>query len=76
MTLIERVQQPTPKFFQKIRNAGMLAAAIGASILALPLPLPALLLKIAGYLAIAGGVAGAVSQATTTSADAVKDPHP
>lgn len=65
MTLIQRVQQPTPKFFQKIRNAGLVSVAIGTTILTAPLPLPALLLKLAGYLAVAGGVASAVSQATT-----------
>ncbi len=57
------MQRPTPKFFQKVRNVGLSLAAIGASILAAPVALPAVLLKIAGYLAVAGSVAGTVSQA-------------
>ena len=69
MTLINRVTSPTPSFFKKIRNGGLLAATLGASILAAPLALPPLLLKIAGYLTVAGSVATAVSQATTASDD-------
>ena len=71
MTLLQRVQQPTPKFFQKVRNGGLIVTALGSALLMAPIALPPLLLKIAGYLAVAGGVAGAVSQVTTTS---VNDP--
>ena len=63
-SIVERMQQPTPKFFQKLRNVGLTIAAVGASILASPVALPAVLLKIAGYLVVAGGVAGTISQAT------------
>lgn len=66
-TLIDRLNQPTPKFFQKLRNAGMAMAAIGATIIGVPMALPAILVKIAGYLTLAGGVMSSVSQA------AVKD---
>ena len=62
-TLIKRINEPTPKFFQKVRNVGLSLAAISAALLASPVALPAAALKIAGYLAVAGGVAGAVSQA-------------
>jgi uncharacterized transporter YbjL len=61
-TIIKRMQEPTPKFFQKMRNIGLALGAIGAAILASPVALPALLIKIAGYLVVAGTVAGAVSQ--------------
>ena len=61
--VIQRMQRPTPKFFQKIRNVGLSLAAVGASLLAAPVSLPAVLLKIAGYLTVAGSVAGTVSQA-------------
>lgn len=60
--VIKRMQEPTPKFFQKIRNIGLALGAIGAAILAAPVALPALLVKLAGYLVIAGTVAGAISQ--------------
>lgn len=61
-TIIKRMHKPTPKYFKKIRNAGLAIAAIGASILAAPVLLPAILLQIAGYLVLAGGVMSAVSQ--------------
>ena len=62
MKLSERVNSPTPKFFKKVRNAGLILAALSGSILASPVSLPAIVIKIAGYLAVAGGVAGTVSQ--------------
>lgn len=62
MKLSQRVKSPTPKFFKKIRNIGLTIAALGTSILAAPVALPAVVIKIAGYLAVAGGVAGTVSQ--------------
>lgn len=65
MNIIKRVKAPTPKFFVKLRNISLLLAAAGTSVLAAPVALPALALKIAGYIAVAGTVAGAVSQAVT-----------
>ena len=65
MNVIQRVQAPTPKFFKKVRNGGLIFATIGASLFASPAALPPILLKIAGYLTVAGGVASAVSQAAT-----------
>lgn len=66
MELIQRLMAPTPPFFQKIRNIGLLLTAISAGVLALPvLPaLPAIVGEVAGYLALAGSVMSAVSQAT------------
>lgn len=60
--LIQRVQAPTPKFFKKLRNIGLTLAAIATTVAAAPIALPAIVIKIAGYLAVASGVAGAVSQ--------------
>jgi hypothetical protein len=62
MKIKQRVKSPTPKFFKKIRNIGIAIAAIGTTILTAPITLPAVVIKIAGYLAIAGTVAGGVSQ--------------
>ena len=55
-TIIKRMHKTTPKYFKKIRNAGLAIVAIGASIPAAPVVLPAILLQIAGYLVLAGGV--------------------
>ena len=60
--LIERATVPTPKFFKKLRNIGLALAAVATTIVAAPIALPAVVIKIAGYLAVAGGIAGAVSQ--------------
>lgn len=67
MNIIDRAQAPTPSFFRKVRNIGLVLAAISAGIFAAPVALPAVVVQIAGYLAVASGVASAVSQVTTTS---------
>jgi len=69
MNLIERAQAPTPKFFKKVRNIGLILAAISGTLLASPVALPLVAVKIAGYLAVAGSVASAVSQVTTEEED-------
>ena len=60
--IIKRTQAPTPTFFKKVRNIGLILAAVSATIVTTPIALPALAIKIAGYLAVASGVASAVSQ--------------
>jgi len=64
MNLVERAVSPTPTFFQKLRNIGLTLAAISAAIIASPVSLPAIVITIASYLAVAGTVLGAVSQIT------------
>jgi hypothetical protein len=51
----------------------MALAAVSTAIFAAPVALPVILVKIAGYLAVAGGVATAVSQAATTKEDKTKE---
>ncbi len=62
MKLSERLKAPTPKFFKKLRNIGLAMAAVATTIVATPVAIPAILVKIAGYLAVASGVVSAVSQ--------------
>ena len=62
MNLIERIQAPTPKFFKMLRTIGLTLAAVGGTIMASPLALPAAVVAIGGYLTLAGSVIGAVSQ--------------
>lgn len=69
MSIKERMQSPTPPFFAKLRNWGLILAAVSGAILTTPVALPTIMAKIAGYLAIAGGVASAVSQATIQAED-------
>ena len=61
--IINRLQQPTPPFFQKIRNIGLVIAAVGTSIITAPVALPLLIVNIASYLLVAGGVMSTVGQA-------------
>lgn len=67
MTLQQRYAAPTPKFFKTVSKWGLLLAAAGGTLLASPVALPVILVKIAGYLTVAGAVATTVSQAATTS---------
>jgi len=64
MSVVERVKAPTPKFFKTLRAIGLGLAAVGGAILAAPVAVPAALVTIAGYVALAGGVITAVSQTT------------
>jgi hypothetical protein len=63
MKLQERLQKTTPRFFRKLRNIGIALAAASGAILAAPIALPAAIISVATYLAVAGTVATAVSQA-------------
>ena len=66
MNIIKRIYSPTPKFFKVLRNIGLVLAALGGTILAAPVALPAIVVTVGGYVAVAGGVISAVSQLTTT----------
>ncbi len=67
MNILQRAAKPTPKFFRTLRNIGLTVAAIGTSIIAAPVALPAVLVKLAGYLTVAGTVMSGVSQVTVTN---------
>ena len=69
MNIIDRAQAPTPKFFKKVRNIGLILAAVSGTLLATPVALPVVIVKIAGYLAVAASAAAAVSQVTTEEDD-------
>ncbi|WP_417866116.1 hypothetical protein [Xanthomarina gelatinilytica] len=64
MNLTERAIAPTPKFFRVLRTIGLSLLAVSGSIIAAPIALPASIVTIAGYVAVAGGVLSAVSQVT------------
>ena len=70
MNIVQRVKAPTPKFFRVLRAIGLSLAAASGVLLAEPVALPAIVTSVAGYLAMAGAVATAVSQT------AVSDPEP
>ncbi|KIX21590.1 hypothetical protein SY27_07785 [Flavobacterium sp. 316] len=59
--IINRAKAPTPKFFKVLRTVGLALAAVGGTILAAPIALPAIVTTIGGYVAVAGGVLSFVS---------------
>lgn len=65
--ILNRATAPTPKFFKVLRTIGLALAAVGGTILAAPVALPAIVITIGGYVAVAGGVLTAASQLTTTN---------
>ena len=60
--IVNRATAPTPKFFKVLRTIGLTLAAAGATVITSPILLPAAILSLGGYLAVAGGVITAVSQ--------------
>ena len=77
MNIVQRMKAPTPKFFRVLRTIGLALAAAGGALLAAPVALPAAVITVAGYLAVAGSVATAVSQTAIPideDADADDDP--
>jgi hypothetical protein len=72
LTLSQRVQLPTPPFFQKLRTIGLVLAAVSGTLAAAPIALPLAVAQVAGYLALAGTVITAVSQ--TAVEDVAKQP--
>jgi uncharacterized membrane protein HdeD (DUF308 family) len=64
MNVVERAKAPTPSFFKILRAVGLALLTISGSVIAAPIVLPATVVTVAGYLAVAGGVISAVSQIT------------
>lgn len=62
MNIIERVKAPTPAFFARLRNISLALAAISAALVSAPVALPAIVIKVAGYAAVAGTVGTVISQ--------------
>ncbi len=67
MSLLERAAAPTPRFFKVLKTVGITLAAVSGALLTAPVSLPAIVTTIAAYLAVAGTVATAVSQAAVES---------
>ncbi|MFK7100966.1 hypothetical protein V3471_08215 [Flavobacterium oreochromis] len=65
--IIKRIQSPTPKFFKVLRNVGLVLLSVSSVIAAAPIALPAVVVTMSGYVAVAGGILSAVSQLTVPS---------
>jgi hypothetical protein len=64
LNLLQRATAPTPGFFKKLRNLGLLLTAISAAIITAPVAVPAFLVTAAGYIGLSATVISAVSQLT------------
>ena len=67
MKIVERIKAPVPQFFNVFRSIGLALLAISGTIVAAPIVLPAVVVSVAGYMAVAGGVISAVSQMTVAN---------
>ena len=77
MNIVKRMKAPTPKFFRVLRTIGLALVAASGALLTAPIALPAAIVTVAGYLAVAGTVATAVSQtAIPKEEDEVPDDDP
>jgi ABC-type xylose transport system permease subunit len=61
-TIAQRLLAPTPKFFKTLRTIGLVIGLVGGAILASPVALPAAIVTVGGYLALAGSIVTGVSQ--------------
>lgn len=64
MEIVKRLKAPTPKFFKKVRNLGLVLTAIGTGIIGAPVVLPVAFASIGGYLVLGGTIAAGVAQLT------------
>lgn len=67
MEILNRLSAPTPPFFQKVRNLGLVLTAISSAVFGLPLELPLPVLEITGAVAVAGAVMAGLGQSAVKS---------
>ena len=76
MNIVQRMKAPTPKFFRVLRTIGLALVAASGALLTAPIALPAAVVTVAGYLAVAGTVATAVSQTAIPKEEDEADDDP
>ncbi|SDA90885.1 hypothetical protein SAMN03080617_03347 [Algoriphagus alkaliphilus] len=59
-----RAMAPTPPFFQFLKNAGLIIAAVGIAVITAPGAVPAILLAYAGHAVTAGTILVSICQLT------------
>ena len=64
MSVVDRLNAPTPPFFKKLRTIGIMVGVIGGAIAAAPVALPVAIVSLSGYLITAGTILTAVSSVT------------
>lgn len=64
LSIKERLNSPTPKFWKKVQRVCVALGIIGAAVIASPVALPAGVVAVGGYLITAGTVGAALGQLT------------
>jgi hypothetical protein len=72
MSISQRWNAPTPKFWKRVQKIAITSGAIAGVIIASPITLPAAVITVAGYVATAGTVAATLSQLTIETNEANK----
>ena len=70
MSLEQRWNAPTPKFWKRVQKIAITLGAVAGVILTSPITLPAAVITVAGYVATAGTVAATLSQLTIENHEA------
>lgn len=64
MSVVDRLNAPTPPFFKKLRTIGIMVGVVGGALAAAPIALPVAIVSLSGYLITAGSILTAVSSIT------------
>jgi hypothetical protein len=64
MSVVDRLNAPTPPFFKKLRTTGIMVGVVGGALAAAPVALPVAIVSLSGYLITAGSILTAVSSIT------------
>lgn len=75
MSLTQRWNAPTPKFWKRVQKVAITVGAIAGVIIAAPITLPAAVITVAGYVATAGTVAATLSQLTIENNEQRQELH-
>lgn len=62
--ILRRLNAPTPKFWKKFRNTMIAVGAVSATIIGLPVALPATIITLASYGVAVGAVGATLAQLT------------
>lgn len=69
MSVVDRLNAPTPPFFKKLRTIGIVVGVIGGALATAPVALPVAIVSLSGYLLTAGSILTAVSSITVDESE-------
>lgn len=69
MSVVDRLNAPTPPFFKKLRTIGIVVGVVGGALATAPVALPVAIVSLSGYLLTAGSILTAVSSITVDESE-------